>query len=592
MEVDPQSRDVHPIDEIVPQSQPLVGQIPNPSGGYSYQISDLESLLRFLCLGVNDRVYRANTQHTEFGRANVNFIDRLIQNGRGSEVIRCIRDVSIQGRACKHDTTLYALAICARSNDLHTKRSAYAILNDVCRIPTHLFQFVKYCEELFEHNSGWGRAHRMGISNWYNSFQSKDPQDHKSAKKLAYLVTKYKRRHGWTHRDAVRLAHVHPRTTDIRLIIEYIFGENITVNITPNQASIGEFLDATRRAKRCNDVEEIRSLIVKYHLSREHIPTRFLNNIAVWEVLLRTMPFTAMLRNLGKITSLGMLNPNTNASSDLWITIILQRLGQLNSDGLNCQKIHPLTILIALKHYEKGHGQTRGLVWTPNTQIVNALKEAFNQLTKICPPEGQSYLMAVSVGESMQKNICGSSIKACEAAAAMVLSTVNTADVEVIIFANSIEDACISSIARGDNLDSISEKIKRVKELCQQSPGNVNEDLAVPFKWAASRKKRFDVIVVLTDSLTSCGYMHPAEMLKQYMRYVAVDEYHLIVVGMTDNDYTIASPIDMNALDVVGFDLHTPSVIKNFVNDFRSDPSIQTDNPYVDLEEMENVTLY
>ncbi|CAC5395121.1 TROVE2 [Mytilus coruscus] len=268
MEVDQQSQEVHPFEEIVPQSQPLIGQIPNISGGYSYPISDLDSLLRFLCLGVNDRVYRANTQHTEFCRANVKFIDRLIQDGRGSEVIKCIRDVSIQGRAYKHDTTLYALAICARSNNLETKQSAYEILNDVCRIPTHLFQFVNYCEELSEITSGWGRAHRMGISNWYNSFKSEDPQNHKSAKKLAYLVTKYKRRHGWTHRDAVRLAHVHPKTTDIRLIIEYIFGKSITVNNTPNQASISEFLDAARRAKRCNDVEEIRSLIANYHLSR------------------------------------------------------------------------------------------------------------------------------------------------------------------------------------------------------------------------------------------------------------------------------------------------------------------------------------
>ncbi|XP_071123145.1 RNA-binding protein RO60-like [Mytilus edulis] len=170
-----------------------------------------------------------------------------------------------------------------------------------------------------------------------------------------------------------------------------------------------------------------------------------------------------MLRNLGKITSLGMLNPNTKTSSDLWITIILQRLGQLNSDGLNCQKIHPLTICITLRHYEKGHGQTR-LVWTPNTQIVNALKEAFDQLTELCLSQGQPYLMAVCVGESIQKNTRGSSITACEAAAAMVLSTVNTAEIEVIIFANSIEDACTSIIARGDTLDSVSDKIKRVKE--------------------------------------------------------------------------------------------------------------------------------
>ncbi|CAC5383872.1 TROVE2 [Mytilus coruscus] len=176
----------------------------------------------------------------------------------------------------------------------------------------------------------------MGISNWYNGFKSEDPQNHKSAKKLAYFVTKYKRRHGWTHRDAIRLAHVHPKTTNIRLIIEYIFGKNIIVNTTPNQASISEFLDAARKAKRCNNVGEIRSLIANYHLSREHIPTRFLNDISVWEVLLRTMPFSAILRNLGKITSLGMMDPNINTSSGLWITIILQRLSQLNSDELKC----------------------------------------------------------------------------------------------------------------------------------------------------------------------------------------------------------------------------------------------------------------
>lgn len=46
-----------------------------------------------------------------------------------------------------------------------TKKSAYKALTMVCRIPTHLFSFIEYCQAL-SIGTGWGRAHRNAIADW------------------------------------------------------------------------------------------------------------------------------------------------------------------------------------------------------------------------------------------------------------------------------------------------------------------------------------------------------------------------------------------------------------------------------------------
>jgi hypothetical protein len=42
---------------------------------------------------------------------------------------------------------MLAFALCARSKDNDIKKAAYELLPEICRIPTHLFMFVKYCEQ-------------------------------------------------------------------------------------------------------------------------------------------------------------------------------------------------------------------------------------------------------------------------------------------------------------------------------------------------------------------------------------------------------------------------------------------------------------
>lgn len=45
-----------------------------------------------------------------------------------------------------------------------------------------------------------------------------------------------------------------------------------------------------------------------YVLVREHVPTSLLKSKEVWDGLMRFMPMTAMLKNLGRMSSFGLLD--------------------------------------------------------------------------------------------------------------------------------------------------------------------------------------------------------------------------------------------------------------------------------------------
>ena len=75
------------------------------------------------------------------------YVHRLIRDKQGPQVVQRILEVSESGRNMKQNSLLYAYAICARSNDKDTKKAAYAVISRICRIPTFLFMFIKFCEE-------------------------------------------------------------------------------------------------------------------------------------------------------------------------------------------------------------------------------------------------------------------------------------------------------------------------------------------------------------------------------------------------------------------------------------------------------------
>ena len=81
---------------------------------------------------------------------------------------------------------------------------------------------------------------------------------------------------------------------------------------------------------------------------------------------------------------------------------------------------------------------------------------------------------------------------------------------------------------------------------------------------ALADKLEVDAFIVLTDSETWAGEIHPIQALKRYRDKTGIAA-KLIVVGMTASEVSIADPNDRGSLDVVGFDAATPNLISDFV---------------------------
>ena len=96
----------------------------------------------------------------------------------------------------------------------------------------------------------------------------------------------------------------------------------------------------------------------------------------VWAALLENMPMTAMIRNLGKMSAIGLLKPLSAHAAT-----VCKRLK--NETLLKKARIHPFNVLLALKTYKNGRGDKGKLQWEVNQTIVQALDAAFYSSFKV-----------------------------------------------------------------------------------------------------------------------------------------------------------------------------------------------------------------
>lgn len=448
----------------------------------------------------------------------------------------------------KQTPLLSSLVICATCNDSKTKSQAYSILPDVCRIPTHLFEFVRNIDKGLL-GYGWGRSMRSGISNWYNSFEN-------NPKRLVYLITKYKARNGWSHRDVLRLAHIKPKNRHIALILNYITSGLVKAtrlakyDTSPITVEIKEFLVAIDKTGKAStlDMNELKSLIIKHELVKEHIHNKFLGSKDIWECLLRVMPATVMLRNLGKMSNLLLLE-----GQSLGEDIVIKKLDNIITDP----RIHPLTLFIALNQYAAGRGEMGHLTWPVNTSIKDALENAFFKKFGFEQPTHKKICIAVEHSKAMHCPIFNTSIEVLDVAAALALliARIET-DYRVVTFTDEIK--CLPMDKDNSLFDAI-----ELFGLFFPPFGGI--DCTMPIKWAVETKTKFDAFVVFTGSDSFSGNIHFVEALKGYRIYTDNEDVRVVVVGMSQNEFSIADPCDPRMLNIVGFDKNAPKAIQNFL---------------------------
>ncbi|MHA1828592.1 MAG: TROVE domain-containing protein [Candidatus Heimdallarchaeaceae archaeon] len=511
-----------------PQSEAVPGsnQIQNNAGGFAWQVDKWIQLERFLVLGSEGGTYYVKER--ELTKDNANSVLQCIKED-GIKTVNKIVEISEQGRAPKNDPALFALAMAAGLGDKQTKIAALGALSRVARIGTHLFHFLTYVQQF----RGWGRLLRDGVSNWYTD---------KTPEKLAYQIIKYQQRDGWSHRDALRKCHPIAPSEAHNDIFKYITKQELRSSL---QDSI---IDAFEKAKHTTDLKTLVKLITDYNLPREAIPTEALNNPIVWEALLENMPMTAMIRNLGKMTSVDLLKPMGTATNK-----VVNRL--LDESLLKKAKIHPLSLLVALNTYFMGQGVRGSLSWSPIREIVDALDESFYLSFGAVEPTNKRTMLALDVSGSMTfSTIAGmTGITPRVGSAAMALITAN---IEKQYMFMGFSDRFIPlNISNRQRMDDV---LKTVNKLSFSST-----DCALPMIYALERDIEIDTFVIYTDSETWYGNIHPSQALEKYRQKIGIPA-KLVVVGMVSNNFTIADPNDSGMLDVVGFDTATPNVISNF----------------------------
>lgn len=526
------------------QREPIFGRekdmVKNAAGGYAFKVDRFVTLERFLILGCEGGTFYVNERTMVKQSAGMILACATIDPVRTVEMIV---GISTSFRAISPDPLIFALALLAgQKENTRARKLALEAVSKVCRTGTHLFQFVSQVTQF----RGWGRGLREAVSEWYTT---------KTPNSLLYQVTKYQAREGWSHRDVLRCAH--PISEALNPVFNYIVKGDYSNDVVQTGLDDRDlaYIGAVETAKITTDERILLRLIHDQGLVREHIPTTWLNSVKVWEALLERMPLMAMVRNLGKMSSIGLLAPLSDASK-----MVCERLR--DTEYIRRGRMHPFGLLLAQTTYAAGRGFRGHLSWTQVPQIVDALEDAIYSAFAHVEPTGKNYVLGVDVSGSMgfrgwehMGSINNTHIKAYQAAACMALVQMKT---EEWCFPLAFSDGVtpMSNMSKANRMSDV------VAEMVKYPVGRTN--VALPMLYATKNKLPVDAFVVYTDNETWSGDTHPSKALEEYRQVMGRDA-KLIVCAMTATRYSVANPNDPGMLDVVGFDARCPKVISEFV---------------------------
>ena len=529
-----------------PQSEPLPGRegemVRNSAGGVVFAIDDFARLRRFLVLGAEGGSYYAGERELTLDNA------AAVKRSIAADGLRVVDEVvrASNGIAPRNGPCLFVLAMAASFGNDDVRRAAFAVLPDVARTGSHLFQFVEYADSM----RGWGKGLRNAIGAWYEA--------QGDVSEAAYQVVKYRQRNGWSHRDLLRKAHPSGRTHPD---LDALYGWLTQGTAPPEDDHRYDIIRAYKyAAENAEHPELVADAIRRFNMTWEMVPGAAMGHREVWEALFEKIPMTAMIRNLGTLTRLGIVDPMSEAANR-----VAARVN--DAEALHAARIHPIAILSALMTYRQGKGVRGNNSWTPVPAVVDALDAAFEKSFANAPQTGQRFYLGIDVSGSMSGgSVAGvPNLTPRMAAAAMAMAIARR---ESNYYMAAFADATTARRFRRGGYDMMPLDITAGDSLAD-AMSKTNHlpwggtDCALPMLDAMKRNIPVDCFVILTDSETWAGEIHPAEALRQYRDKTGTGA-RMAVVAMTSNGFTIADPDDGGMLDVVGFDASAPQVIADF----------------------------
>ena len=452
---------------------------------------------RFLILGSEENTYRVGRWELDVEAAPA---IRACLKTDGPRVVRTVLDGSAR------DPALFVLALAASPKfaDAKTNAAALDALPRVARTGAQLRKFAAFCSNL----RGWGRSLRSAIAQWYVS---------KPAAELARQLLESGDQ-AWSHRDLLRLSHPRPATPAHNALFQWV------VDGKRGHLATADMLDGQLRpiygfelAKSARTEDQIVRLVEDYRLGVEQVPPRWKSSSRVWETLLGSMSYLELVRNLGQLTAVGLVRPQS-ATTALVVARLLDRKRVENS------KVHPIALLDAFRTYREADG------FTPVPSVIDALNSAFYMAFDNVRSSGKRIYLAVDANCSMGRSRCVGMPSLSAAMASLALSMIY-AKTEPLFTAGSF----------------------------QGPPGIAPQAIEA----ALNRGLRVDAFVVLTD-LGKSGEAAHRYTLDRYRQSTGIAT-RLAVIAMAAEDCNMTDRNDPLQMSVAGFDASVPEILAQFI---------------------------
>lgn len=517
-----------------PATATIPGTVRNHTGGAVFEIGDAARARRFLVIGsAGGTYYQAERDITS---QNVDVIARMAESDPAA-LIAMIADVSTRGIAPKVDPQLFALAVMT-SGDGDARTLAFTEFGAVVRTGSHLLMWARYHKAL---GGKFGRGVWPHIRDWYLR---------RDADSLAYQLAKYRQRDGWSQKDLIDMSHSlmpvyrgRASTEAQRAALRWARGEALAGS-TPPHGSDGEIAPHLLYALSLGaTVQEL----VQAGASWEMLPDTALRKAETWELLLaeRKLPLTAMIRQLARMTELGVFDTfGVNAATQR----VLEVLG--DEGALRGARIHPINVLLAHRQYRKGESRS-GLRYTPNAKILDALDDAFYASFQTAPAANKRTLVGVDISSSMTYNSSIVGLTSHEIATVLAMKILRTEPASHVVgFSHVIHNL------------GMTPKMTLTEALRTTQGAFGATDPSALIAYASGHKIEVDTFVVITDNEVNRGY-HVPDTLRAYRKASGIDA-KLAVLGTTATNFSIADPNDLGMLDIAGFGSDVPALLTEF----------------------------
>jgi len=559
--------------------------MPNRGGGYCFILPDKQRVERIIILGQANGYYVGIKQDATEA---VQDIVKMIDAGKGDMVLSVVKDVYINSRAAKMDPLFMVLSILARSDKIEYRRGAFEIVKSL-RTLSHLYSFLNFYKSSGS-TKGWGRLPKKSINAWICKF---------TPRQFLYQVFKYLSRQGWTMRDILRCTHPHPKklklSQNMTLALKYVVAkkekrQEILKEIVSGKKKdekkedgIADYLTAiwimkSLQTEKKDFIGEIIKMIYDFRLPREMLPTWGLKHIPIWKALLLsrdgrvTMPMTALIRNLGVMSSKGVFD-----NADI-VSLVCQHL--TNDVVIKRSRIHPATILLAWYTYKQGHGTKGSLSWSPILAIKASLEAAFYKSFGNVTPSGKRIFHCFDGSPSMRSpmaNLPGITSTDAVAMMGMLFARIEPADTQrFAVFSSATSSRSRYHSGHGINGFKL---ITLTKHMTLEDAGAVTQiddwagtDPSVIIKYAIEmvrsgkwkKETAPNVFILYTDNDINVG-SHPVIPLREYRDVSGNPDAKLLDIATTCSRVSIADPQDAGMMDFCGFDKDLLKHVYNFI---------------------------